>query len=84
LVKSGPIQLRIFKIVLVRGRVRPRREKIMANCTTKVRLDDGEILSCVREAHPEDENHRDWMIDFRKVDDETWEVRHWDLIVEEV
>jgi len=56
----------------------------MANCTTKVRLDNGEILSCVREAHPEDENHRDWMIDFRKVDDETWEVRHWDLIVEEV
>jgi hypothetical protein len=57
----------------------------MAGCTTKIQLDDGEILSCVRQAHPEEpDSHRDWMTEFRKVDDETWEVRHWELLVEEV
>jgi len=57
----------------------------MAGCKTKVRLDDGEVLRCVRQEHPQEPDvHRDWMVEFTKVDDETWAVRHWDLEVEEV
>jgi hypothetical protein len=57
----------------------------MAGCTTKVQLDDGEVLSCVRQAHPEDpDNHRDWMAEFVRIDDETWAVQRWSLVMEEV
>jgi hypothetical protein len=57
----------------------------MAGCPTKVQLDDGEILSCVRQEHPEEPNdHRDWMVEFRKVEDGVWAVQRWQLDVEEI
>lgn len=56
----------------------------MARCTTKIEI-GSEILRCVRQEHPQEPNHhRDWMIEFVRIDDTTWAVQRWSLEVEEV
>lgn len=52
-------------------------------CPVKVELDDGEILICRRGTHT-DTTHRDWMTEFVKIDDGTYAIRRFEIVVEEV
>lgn len=50
----------------------------MNTCTAKVKLDDGEIIRCNRSVH-EDDVHQSGWTEFKKIDDETFAVRRFDL-----
>lgn len=52
-------------------------------CPVKVKLDDGEILTCRRGTHT-DATHRDWLIEFVKINDGTYAIRRFEILVEDL
>lgn len=52
-------------------------------CNRRVKFEDGSVLTCRLMKHTDD-RHRDGMTDFVKLDDDTYAVQAYEIVVEEV